>query len=72
MIFFSISSGLSPYFSFLTLFMLVAESKIIYVGEIFSFWAFIFDTLVLSSLIFCFAAKAFPSHIEVVNISTLF
>ena len=52
--------------------MLLAELKIIFVGEIYSSWAFNFNILVLSSLIFCSAAKAFPPRAEVVNISTLF
>ena len=56
---------------FFRLFMLFAELKIIFVTEIFSFWAFYFEILVLSSLIFLSAAKAFLPQTELVNISTL-
>ena len=52
--------------------MLSAEFKIIFVGEIFSFWEFNLDILDLSSLIFCSAAKAFPPRTNVVIIFTLF
>ena len=57
-----ISSGVSPYFSSLgSLFILIAEFKIIFLGEFFSFYAFSFDILVFSSLIFCSSAKGFTS-----------
>ena len=47
--FVSISSEFNPYFSLWTLFMFSVELKIIFVEEIFSFWAINFDILVLSS-----------------------
>ena len=60
---FSISSGIIPYFALSIIFISTAEFKIVLVAEIFSFWMLSFVTLVLSSLIFCSAAKAFPPRI---------
>ena len=70
--FLSMSLGLSPYFSFNTLFMLSAEVNIIFVGVTFIFSAFNFAILLLSSHIFCSAANVFLPLTELVNISTLF
>ena len=68
--FFSILFGLSPYFSFSTMFIFSEEVVIIFEGVTFIFRAFNFPILLLSSHMFFL--YAFPLLTELVNISALF